>query len=434
MLKKRLGITAVVAVFFTTNVYAWGMADIIGVGIQAGGKLIGAGVGKIGDSMRDPEAEAAQKREDERKAAEAFQKQAENIETTPNLRPIDREKLILSLQKQKQWAAQMQSLAEQSEASRKAERDKIFTTSGFLGVVGEAAINRVATNMAVENAAMLANNPLYRAQIKAQNEAVYRKADVAVAAGIPQAKTKVALAQANMAMKIGASGTVAAVAINSQKTDTQESQGNPQFDNALQFKGDESPVITSSKDAFAPDMNKAIFVEFVGSTSKTERLAGLLGNHGYRLGGTKEQADVIYVVEGEYSVPETKLYSGFAIDVGALMENPSMSLPVPEKKLSGSISLGLNKFMFAMARAEGQPLPDTATPQDGVYKQQVLVVIARQPKGDKETRFSVLKNAESAELNGVKMAGSAVAELFDDLGLLDDDQTQSKGAIATYTP
>ncbi len=419
MFNKKLIATTIVATLLTTNVYAWGIGDLVGVGVQLGGKLIGAGIDKVSDSMRDPEAEAAQKREDERKAAAAFQKMVENIETTPNLRPIEREKLIISLQKQQQWAEQMQSLVEQSEAKQKIERDKIFTTSGFLGVVGEATINQATANVAVQNAAVMASNPVYRAQLKAQNEVVYRKADVEVAAGIPQAKTKVALAQADVAMKAGASGTLAAVAIHSQQTDAQASQDNPGVDHQEQIvQGNESRV-TASKDAFMLDTGKALFVEFVGSTSKTQRLEKLLSNHGYHLVSVKEQADVIYLVEGEYSIPETKLYTGFSTDVGALMENPSMTLPVPEKKLSGSVSLGLSKFMIAMARAEGQQVPNEPLPQEGVYKQQVLVVIARQPKGGKETRFSVLKNIESAELNGVKMADSAIAELFDDLGLLD---------------
>lgn len=404
----------------------------MGAGIQVGGKLIGAGIDKATDAMRDPEAEAAQKREEDRKAAVAFQKMADDIETKPNLRPIEREKLILSLKQQKQWLGQMEALVKESEARQRAERDKIFTTAGLMGVVGDVATNAAAGYVAVKYADAMAKNPIYRAKIKAENEAVYRKANAQVAAGIPQAKARVGMAQADMAMKVGATGTLAAIAtppLQTEQADTSVSQAgyrvqdNPNADEngVVNQTNDKQPI--ASKDAFMLDADKAIFVEFVGSPSTTLSLEKLLTKRGYRLVNSKEQADVIYLVEGEYSIPETKLYKGFSTDVGALIENPSKAIPAPEKKLSGSVSLGLSKFMIAMAKAEGQQVPNDPLPQEGVYKQEVLVVIARQPKGGKETRFSVLKNIESAELNGVKMAGSAIAELFDDLGLLDDART-----------
>ncbi|PJF46097.1 MAG: hypothetical protein CUN48_15530, partial [Candidatus Thermofonsia Clade 3 bacterium] len=142
---KKLIAANIVAALCATNAYAFGIGDIVSIGIQAGSKIVGAavdaGLEKVKESMRDPEAEAREKAEQERKIAEAFQKQVDEIEAKPGLRPIDREKLVLTLRRQQEWAKQIQAFVEQAEARQKAERDKIFTASGFLGVVGEAALN-----------------------------------------------------------------------------------------------------------------------------------------------------------------------------------------------------------------------------------------------------------------------------------------------------
>lgn len=66
MFQKSVISVAIVAMFSVSNVYAWGLTDLVGVGMQAGGKLVWAGVEKATEAKPDPEAEAARKREDER--------------------------------------------------------------------------------------------------------------------------------------------------------------------------------------------------------------------------------------------------------------------------------------------------------------------------------------------------------------------------------
>ncbi|MGC9008834.1 MAG: hypothetical protein ACP5IY_07175 [Halothiobacillaceae bacterium] len=82
------------------NAHAFGLGDIVNIGIQAGTKVIesavDAGIDKVKESMRDPEAEAREKAEKERQIAEAFKKQVDEIEARSDLRPIDRERLILT--------------------------------------------------------------------------------------------------------------------------------------------------------------------------------------------------------------------------------------------------------------------------------------------------------------------------------------------------
>lgn len=383
MFKKSVISVAIVAMFSVSNAHAWGLTDLVGVGLQAGGKLIGAGIDKASDAMRNPEAEAAQKREEERKAAEEFKKVADEIEAKTGLRPIEREKLVLSMQQSKEFAAQMQSLVAQSEEQQKAERDKIFTTSGFLGVIGSAAANQAVVHTAV-------NDPAAMKKIGQVEDAANKASTAsAVATVLDTGKEKTAAG--------GASSVPVA-------TTTRQSNGDL--------------VAATAPDALSIDLGKAVFIEFVGSPSNTLVFEKVLTEHGHHLVSSKEQADVVYVIEGEYAVPETKMYSGLMKDLGGMLENPSEVLPVPEKKLSGSVSKGLSSFMLAVAKAQGQKVPDVPTREDGVYAQRVLLVMARQPKVGKESRYSILKKVESKNLDGVKMGGDAVKELFLNLGLV----------------
>lgn len=373
MLKKSVISVAIVAIFSVSNVYAWGLTDLVGVGMQAGGKLVGASVEKATEAKPDPEAEAARKREDERVATEHYQKLSEEIEAKPGLRPIEREKLILSLQGGKVLTEKIKYATDCAEEKRKEERDKLFTPSGAVGAVGNASLNQVVANVNVSNA-------------------VTRSVS-----------NGVAIVQVDKGIKVGASG-MADVMSHSEQVSSRDASH-----------------VMSVKDAFSPDLGKSVFIEFVGSPSATTQFKKLLAARGHHLVDSKDQADVVYLAEGEFTVPDTKLYSGISNDAGELLENPSLTLPTPEKKLTGGLKLGLTKFMVAMAQVDTQALPDTVLPHEGMYLQKVLMVIARQPKGEKETRFSVSKSAETETLEGAKMVSLTTTELFDRLGLSDTD-------------
>jgi hypothetical protein len=444
-MKKNLIAIYVAVLLPAGNAYAFGLGDIVNIGIQAGTKVIGAAVGagidKVKEAMRDPEAEAREKAEKERQIAEAFKKQVDEIEAKPGLRPIDRERLILILSRQQEWAKQMQSFAEQAEARQKAERDKIFTASGFLGVVGEAALN--SPSMVIARADAMTKNPIWRAEQRMRTDAVFAQADAQMATGMPQAKSRAALAQADLIQKSGINEagtkavtnaadamtgtgvtkqeieTVAEAAAGAkeaapQSVTTPADAGQARIDAA---EAGSAAVSASSKDAFVPDLGRRLYVEFVGSPTETAHMRNRLQSMGHTMAASREEAEVVYLVEGEYTIPETKHYEGVTMNLAELLNAPDKPIPAPKKKLSGTLAAGVSKFMLAMAAAQGQNIPAGAVPKEGVYQQEALLVIARQPKGGKETRFSVVKSVESADLAGAKLALGTRDDLYAALGL-----------------
>lgn len=198
MNKKLIAIT-IAGLFPTAMAHAFGVGDLVSIGVQAGSEIVRAAGSKavdtIKDSMRDPEAEAREKEEQERKLAEQMQKQIDEIEAMPNLRPIDRERLVLKLKQTWQASKETQAFVEYAEAQQKAERDRVLTVGGIAGVVGRAAMS--SPSMVVAQADLMANNPVWRAEQRMHNEAAFRQADAMVAAGIPQAKAQGVLAQAD---------------------------------------------------------------------------------------------------------------------------------------------------------------------------------------------------------------------------------------------
>lgn len=458
---KKLIAANIVAAFCATNAHAFGINDLIGIGIQAGGEILRAAGGKavdaIKESMRDPEAEAREKAEQERKLAEQMQKQIDEIEAMPNLRPIERERLVLALKKQYAASKEMQAFIERAEAQQKAERDKLLTLGGVAGSIGRAALS--TPGMALAQADLMAKNPVWRAQQRLNNEAIFRQADAQVAAGIPQAKARLALAQADVLQKSGiqqagskavvkaaeemarqgvrkedvekaaeAAGQTAQAAGEASSGEPPAGATNP--DGAAGADGTQAGTTAAApsgtapdagalppKDAFSPDLGKKVWIEFVGSPAETARLRNRLQALGHTLAASREEAEVVYLVEGEYAIPETKSHEGVTINLGELIDAPDKPIPAPSKKLSGTLASGVSKFLLVMASAQGQDVPADALPKDGVFRQEALLVIARQPKEGKETRFSVVKTVESADLMGAKLAVESRDNLYAALGL-----------------
>lgn len=415
--------------------HAFGINDLISIGIQEGGEILRAAGGKavdaIKDSMRDPEAEAREKAEKERKLAEQMQKQIDEIEATPNLRPIDRERLVLQLKQTWRASKEMQAFVERAEAQQKAERDKVLTFGGIAGVVGRAALN--TPSMVMAQADLMTKNPLWRAQQRMHNEAVFRQAQAQVDAGIPQAKARLAMAQADALMKTGlplaGAGEIAnnvedlarakQAAIDAAQAANSASQGEaaamqPQTANADGGNGGEAaPQATdpqaASLDVFSPDLGKKIWIEFEDAPAETARLRKLLQERGHIVVAAREEAEVAYLIQGEFAIPETKMHDGLTKSVGALLENPDQSIEPPAKKTMGAIGAGLSRFMLAAAGAQAPQLPG--------YKQEALIVLARQPKGGKETRASAIETAQGEAIEAVRLAKAAKEALYRDLGL-----------------
>lgn len=415
---------------FAPNAYAFGIGDIVSFGIQAGGKVIGAavdaGIDKAKDAMRDPEAEAVKMQEEERRVAEQFQKAQAAIEVRHDLSPLQRERLSLTLKKQYAQMHQFKQFVEMAEARQKAERNQIFTGAGLLGVVGDAAIN--TPSVALARADAMAHSPIYRAQMRTQSEAAFRQADAAVAAGIPQAQSRAALAQADAVTKGGIPlmelkeilrpadverGAEMAEAAGMSSPSAPQAGGKAETQPVSENK-----ATGAAADAFSPDIGKKIYVEFQDSPTQTRKLRDALVARGHALADKREDADVVYLIDGEYVVPENKQYQGVRLSAGNLLENPDKLIPVPEKKLMGSIGSGVGTLFLVMAAAQGAKVPQGAMPKEQTgFSQEALLVIARQPKNGAETRLSVMKNTDSLVMAGASLVKDADEEMLVRLGI-----------------
>ena len=412
----------------TQNACAFGIGDLVSAGLQAGGKLVGAavdaGIDKAKDAMRDPEAETAKQKAEEKKAVEGFQKMLSEIEARRDLSPLQREQLTITFKKQYSQMQQLQQFIQAAEASQKAKRDQIFTGAGLVGVLGEAALS--TPSMAMAQAEILSKSPEMRLHI---NSAL-RQATVLTASGIPQGQIQRTLAQADSAFKTGALQSGIKTAVNlaeiatNTRADISATTNPPEIapsdpeQNAMveSTRGTVAPTLAT--DAFTPDIGKKVYLEFVGSASQTKSLRDALLRRGHTLANDKTGADVTYLIEGEYIINENKLHKGLKIGVGQLLDEPTKAIEKPAIKTMGAVGMSINKFLFGMAQAQGANIPTAALPKESNgFRQQVLVVIARQPREGAETRYSVLQEIESPEIEAASIAKAANGDLLNQLGL-----------------
>jgi hypothetical protein len=379
---------------------------------------VDVGMDKVKDSMRDPQAEAAKKKAEDQKIAEGFQKALSVIDARRELSPLQREKLTMAFKKQFAQVQQLQQFVQIAEASQKTKRAEIFTGAGLLGVVGEAALNTPSVMMA--RADVMSKSPTMRAQ----TNAAIQQADILSASGTTQSQAQRAIAQVDVMSRVGALQAETKGAIHLTEIVTIASSTSQVVEQRVVLENtlaeNATPPIApeQSKDAFSPDIGKKIYVEFVGSTAQTKVLKDLLLGRGHMLVDKKSDADIVYLLEGEYVIAENKQHKGLNISVGQLLDDPAKPIEKPEAKIMGSVGAGLSKFIFAVAQAQGANVPTTALPKEiNGFRQQVLLVTARQPKGGAETRFSVVQEVESPVLDGVLLAKSANEEMHGRLGL-----------------
>lgn len=375
---KRNHICSVATIAFcmaSPSVHAALFGDLIGIGVQVGGKLTGAAIDKM--TEKSPEELAKGQAENDRKMAEQMDRDIASIEAQPNLRPIDRERLILKL---KELYAQNQEGAAflaRVDAQKRAERDKLFTAGGLAGVVGTATANQAGTHVALKEADLAANDPTAYRNVQNAQQAQSMANTVSAAS-----KTAEILSQP---AEQPASAVVAA---------------------------SHNGEVSTAGDAFAPDMGKKIWIEFDGSKEQTDHFRKVLADRGHALAERQDEAEVTYLVQGEFTIPDTGLYSGMLVPVGKILDNPSEEITPPEKKTSGSIKRGLSTFMLVAA---GQQVPKEA--QDNRYRQKVLLVFARQPKDGKETRVSVVSSTESEKIEATVLAQKTMDDMQGLLGI-----------------
>jgi len=376
---------------------AFGLSDLVYIGIQAGAKLTGAAIDKavdsVRDAMRDPEAEERAQREKEHQLAQQLQAQIDQIENRPGLRPLDRERLVRQLLETHRQAQELQFMAELAERQRRTQRDSLFSLGGLAGLVGEAALN--SPSLAVRRAEILAKDPLYRARLRAQTGAAFAEADRMVAAGIPQARARAALANAQrsvtgdgMQVQLG-DAAVARLPVSTANDVPKETEA----------------VGPDAGNAFVADRGRKIWIEFEDAPSETLRLQQLLLGFGHSLAADRQSAEVVYLFQGEYVVEETATHAAVRRSFGELLESPDVTVEAPTPKQAKGWSL---------ARLLG--VEPVAEARHG-YKQYALLVIARRPHEGGETRVSAMTRLPSGPIEARKLTEWAREELYQQLGL-----------------
>lgn len=380
--------------------------ELIGAGVQVGGKLIGAGIDKAKDSLRDHEAEAREKEAAQAKQVQAYNDAVAKIEAQDNLTPFQKERAVRQIKKQFEMVEKIQNLEAQAEASRRAQRDRLFTAEGMVGLAGDAAIGAASTRI------------------------VLAQADAMVKAGIPQAQTKSALEQVdrNMATQqmTGHTREVLAAAGQAMMSNIEKAKPLPSITEQAEFS---SEVVIEQAEAlkvaaleaernrgtaFDPDLGRPIAIEFVGSDELQKQWRDKLIALGHQV-VEPSQADVVYRIEGEYWVPDTSLFKGTHQNVATILDNRFSWKP--EKKTSGAISVGFNKFLLAASKAQGGQIPPELQNHNfEAFRQNVLIVVSRTPKAGPTTRFAVEREVRADQVQAQSMTKDAYEELSKTLG------------------
>lgn len=388
--------------------------ELIGVGVEVGGKLLGAGIDKVKDSMKDHEAEARRKEEEKAQQVKAFNEAVSRIEERTDLSPLQKERAVRQLHKQAEFANRIAALDQQAQAHRKAQRDRLFTPEGMLDTVGNAAVNAAATRI------------------------VLAKADAMVAAGIPQAQTRSVFGQVDDASIIGARektqrvlalASAATAAASSMDRSSSDGEGTthsqpPNEAGSVEPASTGAPSVVADSvvpavpvTAFTPDRDKMLALTFSGAPKAEAELRARLTALGHQLVEDTSLADVVYRIEGEYLVPEGRQYSGTKLGFGEILDAQTIDWK-PERKIAGAIGTGVAKFMLALGKAQGAQIPKELEGGNPDHlKQEVLLVISREPKVGRPTRASFSKEVLSSDVQAVAMVLDTYTEMLIQLGV-----------------
>lgn len=409
MKKTNLVILSVLVLHTSVNAHAFGLGDIVGAAINAGSKIGSAAAGKAMDSFRDPDKEEAERKKQEQKTLEAFNRAVDEVEARKDLTPFQREKLVLSWKDSYGQSIYMMRFVAQAEERQRAARDQIFTAQGLAGV----AVGSVA----------------------AMPSATFARADSMVKAGTPQRQSNDVMSRIDNSGNINPAkqnpiGAMAAGENNqaaAQKTvqDNVEKQGAELKAMMDEAKKEELPGALQNAPQkptfFSPDLGRKLFVEFKGSQKLTSQMRAELAKQGHTIADDPSQADVTYLIEGEYNYRETTQYEGIHLDAGAFYDNPKDPEPAKEKlsgKIKSSIFSGLLLMSQAQAQMRGQQPSQVNIPNQGKgVTQSALLVAARQANGEKEYRISSLQKAEGTDVAAPRLLNTGLADLLEKLGV-----------------
>ena len=89
-----------------------------------------------------------------------------------------------------------------------------------------------------------------------------------------------------------------------------------------------------------------------------------------------------------------------------------------ERKIAGAIGTGMAKFMLALGKAQGAQIPKELEGGNPDHlKQEVLLVISREPKVGRPTRASFSKEVLSSDVQAVAMVLDTYTEMLIQLGV-----------------
>lgn len=387
--------------------HAFGIGDIVGVALEAGGKIGGALIDKAVDSMKDPAEEERKRKEAQEqqdlKMRQGFEKALSDIETSPHLKtPYQREKAKVGMIEMNAQVAAFSKFAQemqrQQELKQRQDRDKLLSFGGIASTIGSAALNSPSSIMSQTN--QLSKSSDFRRGI-ADASAGRINPTTALLAPLhaAQASNKIDTALADVQEQL----KPVAQAMERTAEETKEQL------NAVAEAKVKTPSIF-----FAADLGKPIYVEYIGHPEETRRLREMLASQGHILAETATDAVGYYRIEGEYSIPSSNGRHGLELPIETVIKSPeSVKTPaLKEKSLMENAISGA----FSLLNANKQ----TEEPAPKPILQLVFLVASREAAGSQEVRVSVKRKLETLELKPAYLIEDTTAALYGKLGLLDE--------------
>lgn len=184
----------------------------------------------------------------------------------------------------------------------------------------------------------------------------------------------------------------------------------------------------------AADRGRKVFIEFLASLTLTAAARASLASNGFELVDTREQADVVYELDGAFQALRPATRRTAEVRVGDYAENPA---PLATKSgRGGSVMLSLNPLAMLIGTiasnvgnatgAQDSVNAATAGDPDGKclsrcetwrYRQRNVVNLTRKEAGA-EQKCSVLATAEDAELLPARLIQSSLDGLHEAAGLV----------------
>lgn len=195
----------------------------------------------------------------------------------------------------------------------------------------------------------------------------------------------------------------------------------------------EVTVAVTGRIDLTADRGRKVFVEFLASQKLTAAARAALAAQGFELVDTREQADVVFELDGAFQAQRPATRRTAEIRVGDYAENPA---PLATKSgRGGSVMLSLNPLAMLIGTiasnvgnatgAQDSVNAATAGDPDGKclsrcetwrYRQRNVVSLTRKAAGE-EQKCVVLATAEDAELLPARLIQSSFDGLADAVGL-----------------